>query len=83
VSLCLLSIRRLCIMNNRHQPVPILSDIKDDVAVHIIGILKHAADFREIVPPDRLDNAHPRPNFVCSIWIVRCRLTQMARNDVH
>jgi hypothetical protein len=36
----------------------------NDVAIHRIGVLEHAAHFRKIVPPDRLDDAHPRFDFV-------------------
>jgi len=59
------------------KPVPVLSDVEDHVAIHGIGILKHAAHFRKIVPPDRLDDAHPRFDFVR-------RLAQVpTRNDMH
>ena len=80
----LLSLRRLCIMDDRDQPVPIVPDVKDHVTIHIVGILKHAANFRKIVPPDRLDDARPRCNFVRRIRVVFDRLAQMlARNDMH
>jgi hypothetical protein len=62
-----------------------LSDVKDHVAIPTIGILKeHAAHFRKIVPPDRLDDAHPRLDFVCRIRVAFHRLAQVpTRNDVH
>ena len=63
--------RRLCVVDNGDKPVPVLSDVKDHVANHGIGILKHAANFRKIVPPDRLDNGHPSFDFVRCIRVAR------------
>ena len=77
-------IRRLCIVDDGDKPVLILSDVKDHVIIHKIGILKHAANFRKIVPPDCLDDAHPRSDFVRRIRVAFHRLAQMlTRNDMH
>lgn len=77
-------IRRLCIVDDGDKPVPVLSDIKDHVAIHRIGVLKHPANFRKIVPPDRLDDARPRFDFVGRIRVAFHRLTQMlTRDDMH
>lgn len=62
-------IRRLCIGDDGDKPVPILSDVKEHVIIHKIGILKHAANFRKLVPPNGLDDAHPRFDFVRRIWV--------------
>jgi len=80
----LLFIRRLRIVDDGDKPVPVLSDVKDHVAIHRIGVLKHAAQFRKIVPPDRLDDPDPRFNFVRRIRIAFHRLGQVpTRNDMH
>jgi hypothetical protein len=51
--------RRLCKVDNCDQPIAVASDVKDHVAIDVISILKHAANFVKIVPADPLDNAHP------------------------
>ena len=61
--------RRLRIVDDGDKPVPVLSDVKDHVAIDKIGILKHAAHFRKIVPADRLDDAHPSFDFVRRIRV--------------
>ena len=77
-------IRRLCIVDDSDKPVPILSDVKNHVVIHKIGILKHAANFRKIVPPDCLDDAHPRFDFVRRIWVaLHCLAQMLPRNDMH
>jgi len=74
----------LGIVDDSDKPITVPSDVKDDVAIHLIGILKHAPHFREIVPPDRLDDTHPRFDFVRCIRIAFYRLAQMhSRNDEH
>jgi hypothetical protein len=66
------------------KPVPVLSDVKDHVAIHGIGVLKHAEHFRKIVPPNRLDDAYPRFDFVGRIWLAFHRLAQLlTRDDMH
>ena len=76
--------RRLCIMDNGDKPVTVPSDVKDHVAIHLIGILKHDANFVKIVPADPLDDTHPRFDFVRRIRVAFHRLAQMlSRNDEH
>ena len=50
---------RLGIVNDGDKPVTVPSDVKDYVAIHVIGILEHAANFVKIVPADSLDDTHP------------------------
>ena len=77
-------IRRLRIVDDGDEPVTILSDVKDHVVIHMISILEHPANFRKIVPPDRLDNAHPCFDFVRRIPVAFHRLPQMlTRNNMH
>ncbi len=58
--------------------------LKIDVIIHNIGILKHLANFRKIVPPYCLDDAHPRFDFIRRIRVAFNRFPQMlTRNDVH
>jgi hypothetical protein len=66
------------------KPVPIPPDVKDHVVIDRICILKDAPNFREIVPPDRLDNAYPRFDFVRRIRVAFHRFAQMlTRDDMH
>lgn len=84
MSFGLLSLRRLRIVDDGDESVPVLSDVKDHVAIDKIGVLKHAAHFREIVPADNLNDAHPSFDFVRRIRIPFHRLAQMlTRNDIH
>jgi len=71
-------------MDDGDKPVPVLSDVEDHVATHGIGVLKHSANFHNVVPPDRLDDAHPCFDFVRRIRVALYRLSQMlACNDMH
>jgi hypothetical protein len=42
----------LGIVDGRDKPVPTVSDVKDHVTIHRVGILKRAANFFKIVPPN-------------------------------
>jgi len=76
--------RRLGIVNNGDKPITVPSDVKDHVAVHIIGIPKQTAKFVKIVPAGSLDDTHPCFDFVRRIRIVFHRLAQVpSRNDEH
>jgi hypothetical protein len=44
--------RRLCIVDDGDKPVTVPSDVEDHVAIHVIGILEHAAHFVKTVPAD-------------------------------
>jgi len=71
-------------MDDSDKPVPVLPDVKDHVAIHRIGILKHAAHFRKIAPPHRLNDGYPGFDFVRRIRVAFHRLAQMlTRNDMH
>ena len=79
-----LSLRCLCIVDDRDKPVPITPDIKDHIVVHIVSILERALYFRKIVPPDYFDDGRPRFDFVRRILMGFHRLVQMLlRDDVH
>ena len=76
--------RCFCIMDDGDEPVPILSDVKDNVAIHKIDILEDGANFREIVPSHRLYDTNPRSYFIRCIREGRHCLAQMlACNDMH
>lgn len=64
MALCLLSTCCLRIMDDGNEPVPVVSKIKDHIIILKIGVLKRAANFHKIVPPDRLNDDHPRFDFV-------------------
>jgi hypothetical protein len=75
---------RLGIVNDGDKPVTVPSDVKDYVAIHVIGILEDAANFVKIVPADSLDDTHPRFDFVRRIRISFHRLAEVpSRNDEH
>ena len=76
--------RRLGIVHDGDKLVPILSNGKDHIIIHKIGIFKHVANFRKILPPDCRDDAHPRFDFVRRVRVAFDRLPQMlTRIDVH
>ena len=80
----LLLLRRLRIVDDSYKPVPVVPNIKDDVAFYRIGILERSADLIKIVPANRLDNGRPGRNFVRRIWVGFDRLLRvLTRNDVH
>lgn len=84
VTLRLFFLDRLCVVNHRNEPVPILPDVEDDVSVHGIGILEHGADFDEMMPSNCVDDRRPGPNFVRRIRVSTDSLAQMpARHDMH
>jgi len=84
MSLGLHFFRRLCIVDNGDKPITVPSDVKDHVAIHVIGILKHAANFLKIVPADPLDDTHPRFDFGRRIRIAFHRFAEvLSRNDEH
>ena len=77
-------LRRLRIVDGSYKPVPVVPNIKDDIAFYRIGILERSADLIKIVPANRLDNGGPGGNFVRCIWVGLNRLLQvLTRNDVH
>lgn len=76
--------RRLCIVDNGDKPIAVPPDVKDYVAIHVVGILKHAANFVKIVPADTLDDTHPCFDFLRRIRIAFHRLAEvLSRNDDH
>lgn len=71
-------------MDDRDKPVPVLPDIEDHISIYIIGVLEPATDLREIVPPDRFDNADPSSDLVRRIRVPSDGLIQMpACHDMH
>lgn len=77
-------LRRLRIVDDSHKPVPIVPDIKDDVAFYRVSVLERPADLIKIVPAERFDDSRPGSNLVRCIWVGFHRLSQvLTRNDVH
>lgn len=75
---------RLRIVGDGYKPVPVVPDIKDDVAFYRIGILERSADLIKISPANRLDDGGPGFDFVRCIWVGFHRLPQvLPRNDMH
>jgi hypothetical protein len=82
--LCLPLSCRLSVVNDGYKPVPVVPNIKDDVAFYRIGISKRSADLIKIVPANRLDYGGPGSDFVRCIWVGFDGLPQvLTRNDVH
>ena len=80
----LLFTRCLGIVNHGYKPVPVVPDVEDHIAVHRISVLEGGANFVNIVPPDCLDDNHPRFDFVRRIFVTCNRLAQMLTgNDMH
>ncbi len=76
--------RRLCAVDSSDKPITVPPDVKDHVAIDLVDILKHAANFVKIVPANPLDDTHPRFDFVRRIRITFHRLAQvLSRNDEH
>jgi hypothetical protein len=57
-------------MNDGDQAVPVLTDIKDHIPLHIIGILENLPDFQEVPPPRGLRDFVPSHNLFGGIWIL-------------
>ena len=77
-------LRCLRIVDDCHQLVPIVPNIKNDVAFYRIGILECSANLIKIEPADRLDHGGLGCNFVRRIWVGFHRLPQVpTRNDMH
>ena len=77
-------LRRLRVVDDSYKPVPVVPNIKNDVAFYRIGIFERSADPIKIVPANRLDNGGPGCNFVRCIWVgFHCLLQVLTRNDVH
>jgi len=77
-------VRRLRIVNDGYKPVPIVPNIKDDVAFYRIGIFERSANLSKIMPANRFDNGGPGCNFVRCIWVSSHSILQvLTRNNVH
>ena len=75
---------RLRVVDDSYKPVPVVPNIKDDVAFYRIGILERSADLIKIVPTNRIDDGRPGFDFVRCIWVGFHGLPQvLTRNDVH
>jgi hypothetical protein len=74
----------LCIENDGDEPEAVSPDVEHDVSVDIVGIPKHAPNFRRIVPSDAFDYHDPCLYLIRSIWILLHGLAKMlARHNVH
>jgi hypothetical protein len=70
------------VVNDRDEPVTVLSNVENHVSLHIVGILERAANFREIVPSSPFDDNNPCLDLVRRIRALLHGLMQMfARDD--
>jgi len=75
---------RLCIVNDRDEPIAISPDVEHHVSVDVVGGAKHEPNFRKTVPSDAFDYSDPCLDLIRSIWILLHGLAQMlARHNVH
>jgi hypothetical protein len=74
-------LRRLRIVDDGYKPVPVVPNVKDDVAFYRIGIFERSADLIKFVPANRLDNGGPGCNFVRCIWVGFHRLLSPPSRD--
>jgi hypothetical protein len=81
VSLSLLVNAFLCVVNNGNKPIPILTEVEDNVTIDIVGIPDRTTNFCEILPPHRFDDCRPGVDFVCGIWISIAGYLQMPSGD--
>jgi len=80
----LLFVRRLGVMDDSDEPVPIPPNVEDHVSIDVIGILEHLAHFREIVPANRLNYDCPGFDLTRRILVLLHGLTQMpGGNNMH
>lgn len=76
--------RNLRIVDDGHKPVPVVPNIKDDVAFYEIGILERSSDLIKTPPANRLDDGGPSFDLVRCIWVGFHRLSQvLPRNNMH
>ena len=84
VAFSLLRIAGLRVVDNGDEPISVLPDIEDDVAIDIVSALEVAADLREIVPANGFDDRHPSFDLVCGIGMLLCCFIQVPTgDDVH
>jgi hypothetical protein len=81
VSPGLFPISCLGVVDDGDKPVSILPDVEDHIAIDIIGIFKHAANFQKVMPPDHFNDRRPSFDFVCRIPIAIDGLVQMPSCD--
>ncbi len=77
-------LHRLCIMDDRHEPISVFSDVEDYVTIYIVSIGKYCANFGKVMPANLLNNSVPSLDFAPRIRIfLRCFFQKLKRNDMH
>jgi hypothetical protein len=69
------------VMNDGDQAVPVLTDIKNHIPLHIIGILENLPDFHEVTPPRGPRDFVPGHNLFGGIWILLHSSVQVLFGD--
>lgn len=69
--------RRLSVVDHRYQPVSVVPDVENHVAIYGVCVFEYAANFRDVVPANRFDNSFPGSNLVSRIGVLFYRLLQM------
>lgn len=76
--------RRLSVVDHRYEPVSVVPDIENHVAIYGVCVSEDAANFRDAVPANRFDNGFPGSNLASCIGVLFYRLLQMLkRDDMH
>lgn len=84
VSFSLHFARCLSVVDHRYEPVSVVPDIENHVAIYGVCVFEYAANFRDAVPANRFNNGFPRSNLVSCIGVLFYGLLQMLkRNDMH
>jgi hypothetical protein len=74
----------LSVVDHRHEPVSVVPDIENHLAISGVCVFEYAANFHDAVPANRFDNGFPRSNLVSCIGELFHRLLQMLkRDDMH
>jgi hypothetical protein len=79
-----LLVRRSRVVNDRDEPVTVLSNVENHVSLHIVGLLERAANFREIVPSSPFDDNNPCFDLVRRIRVLLHGFVEiLVRDDMH
>ena len=65
---------RFYVMNDRDEPISVVSDVEDDIIIHIVGVLEDASHVLKFSPPSGFHNSSPFLEFVSGILVGLHRL---------
>jgi hypothetical protein len=71
--------RCLSVVDHRYEPVSVVPDIENHVAIYWVCVFEYATNFRAAVPVNRFDNGFPRSNLVSCIGVLSLKNTNNGR----